>query len=123
MSNQNEGYLRDELWRCMVRDIREALESKLGSERITQISSSQLMVEIERISFQKQCDILNRIKLFKARQETGETIRGFEHRLRTLAYACNFPVMVRGMANVMPRLHSLQRWNRCHWVTQSHLSQ
>ena len=90
MCNQTEGNLQDKIWRCVERDIREALESKLGSERITQISSSQLMVEIERISFQKQCDVLNRIKLFKARQETGETIRGFEHRVRTLAYACNF---------------------------------
>ena len=31
----------------MERDMREALELKLGAERITQISSSQLMVEIE----------------------------------------------------------------------------
>jgi hypothetical protein len=37
--NQNEGYLSDKLWRCMERDISKALESKLGAERITQISS------------------------------------------------------------------------------------
>ena len=59
------------------RDIREALKSKLGAERISQISSTQLMVEIERISIQKQCDTLNKIKLLEARQEVGETIRGF----------------------------------------------
>jgi hypothetical protein len=35
------------------------------------------MVDIERISVQDRCDILNKIKLLKARQETGETIRGF----------------------------------------------
>ena len=62
----------------MDRDIREALESKLGAERISQISSTQLMLEIERISIQKQCDTPNKIKLLKARQEVGETIRGFE---------------------------------------------
>ena len=47
LRDKNEGYLSDKLWRCMVRDISEALESKIGAERITQISSSQLMVEIE----------------------------------------------------------------------------
>ena len=63
----------------MDRDIREALESKLGAERISQISSTQLMGEIERISIQKQCDTLNKIKLLEASQEVGETIRGFVH--------------------------------------------
>ena len=74
------------------------------------------MVEIERISIQKQCDTLNKIKLLTARQEVGETIRGF---VRRLAYACDFtakcmskscteantemiilPVLVRGMDDV-----------------------
>ena len=64
-------------------DIREALKSKLGAERISQISSTQLMVEIERISIQKQCDTLNKIQLLEARQEVGETIRGFVQRLRS----------------------------------------
>ena len=67
----------------MDRDIREALESKLGAEWISQISSTQLMVEIERISIQKQCDTLNKIQLLEARQEVGETIRGFVQRLRS----------------------------------------
>ena len=84
LRNQNFGCLRDQLWRCLERDMREALESKLGAERITQISSSQLMVEIERISIQKQCDTLNKIKLLEAKQEVGETIRGFVQRLRRL---------------------------------------
>ena len=44
LRNQNDGYLRDQLWRCVERGIREALESKLRAERITQISSSHLMV-------------------------------------------------------------------------------
>ena len=39
------------------------------------------MVDIDRISVQKQCDVLNKLKLLEARQETAETIiRGFEHR-------------------------------------------
>ena len=45
LGNQKDGYLRDKLWRCVKRDMREALESKLGAKRITQISSSQHMVE------------------------------------------------------------------------------
>ena len=93
---------------------------KLGAERITQIVSSQRMAEIERISVQKQCDTLNKIKLLEAMQQTGITIRGFEHRLRMLAYiVCNFttkctsqsckeantetillPVLVRGLPDV-----------------------
>ena len=52
---------------------------------MTQISSKQLLVEIERVAVQKQCDILNKIKLFKAVQEINEPIRGFEYRLRMLA--------------------------------------
>ena len=52
---------------------------------MTQISSKQLLVEIERVAVQKQCDILNKIKLFKAVQEINELIRGFEYRLRMLA--------------------------------------
>ena len=71
-------------------DIREALKLKLGAERITQIVSSQRMAEIERISVQKQCDTLNKIKLLEARQEGGETIRDFKQRLHRLADACNF---------------------------------
>ena len=35
LRNQSKGYLGDKLWRCLERDIREALESKLGDERIT----------------------------------------------------------------------------------------
>jgi hypothetical protein len=53
------------------------LESKLGAKRISQISSTHLMVEIERVSIQKQCDTLNKIKLFEAKQRVGETIRSF----------------------------------------------
>ena len=44
----------------------------------------------ERISVQKQCDVHNKLRLFQARQEVGERIREFEHRLRMLEYACNF---------------------------------
>jgi hypothetical protein len=52
------------------------------------------MVEIERISIQKQCDSLKKNKLLKARQEVGGTIRGFEQRLpvRRLAYVCNLTI-------------------------------
>ena len=67
----------------MDRDIREALKSNLGAERISQISSTQLMVEIERISIQKQCDTLNKFKLLEAKQEAGDTIIGFVRRLRS----------------------------------------
>ena len=45
------------------------------------------MVEIERISVQKQCDVLNKLKLFETKQEMSELIMGFEYRLRMLAYA------------------------------------
>ena len=38
----------------------------------------------------KQCDVLNKLRLFEARQELGEPISEFEHRLRMLAYVCNF---------------------------------
>ena len=44
-------------------------------------------MEIERISVQKQCDFLNKLKLVKAMQETSEPMRGFMQRLRMLAYA------------------------------------
>ena len=54
------------------------------------------MVEIERISIQKQCDTLNKIKLLKARQEGGETIRDFKQRLHRLADACNFTTKCSG---------------------------
>ena len=52
---------------------------------MTQISSKQLLVEIERVAVQKQCDILNKIKMFKAVQEINEPIRGFKYRLWMLA--------------------------------------
>ena len=71
LRNQNDGYLRDQLWGCVERDMIEALELKLGAERISQILSSQLMVEIERISVQKQCDVLNKIKLFEPNRSWG----------------------------------------------------
>jgi hypothetical protein len=87
LRNQDDGHLRDQLLRCVERDMRKALVSKLGAERMTQISSSQLLVEIERISVQKQCDFLNKLKLVKAMQETSEPMRGFMQRLRMLAYA------------------------------------
>jgi hypothetical protein len=38
LCDQNEGDLRDKVWKYMEREIREALKSKIGSERITQIS-------------------------------------------------------------------------------------
>jgi hypothetical protein len=47
-------------------------------------------VEIERISVQKQWDVLNKLKLVKAMQETSAPIRGFMQRLGMLAYAWNF---------------------------------
>ena len=114
LRNLDEGYLRDKLWKCMDRGITEELASKLGAEWISQISSTQLMVEIERVSIQKQCNTLNKIKLFEAKHGVGETIRGFVQRLCRLAYACNFTaecteanteviilmVLVRGMNNM-----------------------
>ena len=87
LRNQDDGHLRDQLLRSVERDMRKALVSKLGAERMTQISSSQLLVEIERISVQKQCDFLNKLKLVKAMQETSAPIRGFMQRLGMLAYA------------------------------------
>jgi hypothetical protein len=70
------------------RDIREELESKLGAERISQISSIQLMVEIGRISIQKQCNTLNKIKLLEAKQGVGKKIRCVVQRLHTQAEIC-----------------------------------
>ena len=42
--------------------MRKALMAKLGAERMTQISLTKLLVDIERIAVEKQCDILNKIK-------------------------------------------------------------
>ena len=58
---------------CMVRvctqvegSERWSLASKLGTYRLAEISTSQLMVEIERASVQKQLDLLNKVMLFEA---------------------------------------------------------
>ena len=59
--------------------------SKLGADRIAQISPTQLLVEIERVAVEKQCDLLNKIKLLEAVQEINEPVRRFESRLRILA--------------------------------------
>ena len=90
--------------------MRKALVSKLGAERMAQISTTQLLVEIERIVVEKQCDLLNKIKLFEAVQEINEPIRRFASRLLILAYARNFThrwpsqpctaAMMKGLANV-----------------------
>ena len=89
------------------------VELKIGAERITHISYGG---DREDLSSEAT---LNKIKLLEARQEMGETIRGSKHRLRMLAYACNFttkctsqscteantemillPVFVKGLADV-----------------------
>ena len=76
LRNQENGQLRYHRLRCVERDMQKALASKLGAERMTQMSSTQLLVEIERGSVQKQCDNLNKIKLYEAAQETSYPIRG-----------------------------------------------
>ena len=58
--------------------------------RMTYISLTQLLVEIERAAVDKQSDLLNKVKLFEAVQEIDEPIRRFVSRLQILAYACNF---------------------------------
>ena len=70
--------------------MRRALVSKLGTDRLAEISSSQLLAEIERVSVQKQLDLLNTVKLFEAVQGPSEPIRNFVFRLQMLAYECNF---------------------------------
>ena len=59
--------------------------SKVGADRMAQILTTQLLVEIERVAVEKHCDILNKIKLFEAVQEINKPIRRFESRLRILA--------------------------------------
>ena len=70
--------------------MRRALVSKLGTDRLAEISSSQLMAEIERVSVQKQLDLLHKVKLFEAVQGPNEPIKNFVYRLQMLAYECNF---------------------------------
>ena len=70
--------------------MKKTLAFKLGAERLTEISTSQLLVEIEGVSVQKQLDYLNKVKLFDAVKGPSEPIRSFIHRLHTLAYECNF---------------------------------
>ena len=50
LCNQDEGNLRDKLWKSVDRDVREALELKLGAEQISQISLTQLMLEISSVT-------------------------------------------------------------------------
>ena len=47
LRDQNDGHLRDQLLKCMKGDMKKALASKLGTHRLADISTSQLMVEIE----------------------------------------------------------------------------
>ena len=47
------------------------------------------MMEIERITVVKQSDLLDKVKLMKAKQECDEPIKTFLARLRGLANICN----------------------------------
>jgi hypothetical protein len=71
-------------------DMKKALASKLGTYRLAKISTSQLKMEIERVSVQKQLDLLNKVKLSEAVQGPSEPIKNFIHRLHMFAYKCNF---------------------------------
>ena len=82
LRDQSEGHLRDQLLQCVEADMRRALVSKLGTDRLAEISSSQLMAEIERVSVQKQLDLLNTVKLFEAVQGPSEPIRNFVFSIR-----------------------------------------
>ena len=52
--------------------------------------TSQLMSEIDRVSVQKQLNLLNKTKLFEAAQGLTEPFKNFVFRLQLLAYECNF---------------------------------
>ena len=57
LMDQNDGHLWDKLLKCMEADMKKALTSKLGTYRLTEFSTSQLMVEIEKVSIHGQLDL------------------------------------------------------------------
>ena len=52
------------------------------------ISVANLMLEIKKEAVEKQSDLLNKVKLMKAKQERDEPVRTFVARLRNLANIC-----------------------------------
>ena len=89
LRNQSEEHLKDRLLQCVEGAMMKVLISKLGTDILGEITSSQLLSEIERVLVQTQLDLLNKIKLFKAAQGPIEPIKNFVFRLQLLAYECN----------------------------------
>jgi hypothetical protein len=61
LRDQSERHLRDQLLQCLEGDMRRALVSKLGTDKLAEIMSLRLMAEIKRVSVQKQLDLLNKV--------------------------------------------------------------
>ena len=66
--------------------MRTVLTSKLGTDRLGEITPLDLMSEIEKISVQKQLDLLYKTKLFEAVQGPTQPIKNSVFRLQLLAY-------------------------------------
>jgi hypothetical protein len=78
------------------------------------------MLEIERVSIQKQCDTLNKIKLLEAKQEMGETIRGFVQRLCRLAFNLTAKCMSKSCTEANTEMIILPELVKGVWTTCTH---
>ena len=74
---------------CAETSLRKMLHNTIGANKMTSITVTELMVEIEKAAVEKQSNLLNKVKLMEAKQERDEPVRTFVARLRGLANICN----------------------------------
>ena len=77
--------LRDQLLQCAETNLRKTLQNTISADRMISITVEDLMVKIEKAAVVKQSDLLDKVKLMKAKQDCDEPIKTFLARLRGLA--------------------------------------
>ena len=75
--SQDSTLLCDQLLKGAEISVRKSLQDTLGTDRLTSISATKLLMEIERIAVVKQYDLLNMVRLMEAMQEP-ENLSGTE---------------------------------------------
>ena len=75
---------------CAEPTLRKTLTHTLGKAKLSNISSEELMKEMERTAVAKCSELMNLVQLMDMQQERDEPFRSFVARCKGQANVCNF---------------------------------
>ena len=108
--SQDSTLLCDQFLMNVEISVIEALQDRFGTDNMTDIPISRLLIEIERIAVVKQSDLFNKVRLMEARQEPKKPTRTFVDRLRGLAYVCNLSTECPNQHSTISNMNTTYSW-------------